>query len=604
MFDIRRIRERAADWLGDVGAAALFVAGDVLGAVGKAVRGEPHEEAFERGDESDDELRTRIKATRARGEPCPGFHVDCEPCDLCASPPEPAAPRIEVRDGVEWLAGADWDGANKGCHAHSAPEDWWSCTAHIDGQHVATTEVGTHAAQIWHRWPIGPAAGTSPPAGQGPAPHPPGGVQTVDGGALWGVYADILTERMAQDRKWGGPKHDDAHEVSEWVVFIQEKLDRAEEADDDAGYRRRMVQVAALAVAAVESLDRQRAPAVKPPHNEAPGALGEAVRAIDGLNLIASEGKRIGWPHGERKPVALADLGLTAADLARTSPMPPPGPWRDLVERAQAETPANLCAIAAEATRATDARAAPPAASAAERVPESPSGGAGAPWRGLEYDVGEATWDPGVWVAEARDYIATFDGQHAEERAREYAALMSEPAEDPAPSACDACGKPASTGRCFACTVALQGTEAVRATLVDSGPPALPKPDAVRVGQRWQWVGDADGEEHRRPFAVDRVLVKCAEGYSESGQLHVGEIDKMLSSPLYRFLGMVKPSRVEVGQRWRCVGVDGEFVVRWLYEDGVSVRLGPAEDEASGKIVARIADMLGLREWSYVGGGK
>lgn len=76
------------------------------------------------------------------------------------------------------------------------------------------------------------------------------------------VYDDIKDERRRQDTQWGGPEHDDRHAIDEWLDFIQKQLNEAEaligadEPDGDMQFRSRLVKVAALAVAAVESLDR------------------------------------------------------------------------------------------------------------------------------------------------------------------------------------------------------------------------------------------------------------------------------------------------------------------------------------------------------------
>lgn len=74
------------------------------------------------------------------------------------------------------------------------------------------------------------------------------------------IFADVAIERLSQDKKWGGPKHDDKHSARDFVMFIQEKSNiaatKAYYADWD-DVRKRLIQVAALAVAAVESLDRK-----------------------------------------------------------------------------------------------------------------------------------------------------------------------------------------------------------------------------------------------------------------------------------------------------------------------------------------------------------
>lgn len=76
------------------------------------------------------------------------------------------------------------------------------------------------------------------------------------------ALTDIAAERGRQDRKWGGPKHDDQKSPNDFVQHIE---DYAGWARVMAGmgsfekYRRRMIQVAALAVAAVEAADRATA---------------------------------------------------------------------------------------------------------------------------------------------------------------------------------------------------------------------------------------------------------------------------------------------------------------------------------------------------------
>lgn len=74
------------------------------------------------------------------------------------------------------------------------------------------------------------------------------------------VYDEIRAERARQDVKWGGPEHDDEHTTGVWIGDVRRYADKAEDAEsggDYAKWRRRMVQIAALTVAAVESHDRQ-----------------------------------------------------------------------------------------------------------------------------------------------------------------------------------------------------------------------------------------------------------------------------------------------------------------------------------------------------------
>lgn len=74
------------------------------------------------------------------------------------------------------------------------------------------------------------------------------------------VLAQVAAERGRQDAKWGGPEHDDEHTTADFVLLIQDYaswarvmagMDSAEKA------LRRLIQVAALAVAAVESIERK-----------------------------------------------------------------------------------------------------------------------------------------------------------------------------------------------------------------------------------------------------------------------------------------------------------------------------------------------------------
>ncbi len=53
----------------------------------------------------------------------------------------------------------------------------------------------------------------------------------------------------------GGPSHDDEHPLADWLDFLQIQLTGI---SGDAGQARaRLLKVAALSVAAIESLDRQ-----------------------------------------------------------------------------------------------------------------------------------------------------------------------------------------------------------------------------------------------------------------------------------------------------------------------------------------------------------
>lgn len=80
------------------------------------------------------------------------------------------------------------------------------------------------------------------------------------------VIRDVLTERARQDSKWGGPTHDDAHGLYDWSYEITTRADDLaaiavflEPVADfqQKNVRKILVEIAALAVAAIESHDRK-----------------------------------------------------------------------------------------------------------------------------------------------------------------------------------------------------------------------------------------------------------------------------------------------------------------------------------------------------------
>lgn len=81
-----------------------------------------------------------------------------------------------------------------------------------------------------------------------------------------GICAEIMTERFRQDAQWGGPEHDDQHSAWDWNRFIKYQLDAAtnivlnakmgDEPISKGTWRGRMIKIAALAIAAIESRDR------------------------------------------------------------------------------------------------------------------------------------------------------------------------------------------------------------------------------------------------------------------------------------------------------------------------------------------------------------
>jgi hypothetical protein len=84
--------------------------------------------------------------------------------------------------------------------------------------------------------------------------------QTYSEGESSAALVDVGLERFRQDEKWGGQEHDDTHQTWEFVQLIQDYAGWARVMAGMGSYekaRRRLVQVAALAVAAVESIDRK-----------------------------------------------------------------------------------------------------------------------------------------------------------------------------------------------------------------------------------------------------------------------------------------------------------------------------------------------------------
>ena len=73
------------------------------------------------------------------------------------------------------------------------------------------------------------------------------------------IFEEIRNERAYQDAKWGGQEHDDGVETEDsWVHYITEYANSTGRAEGRA-FRERMIKVAALAVAALESHDRKAA---------------------------------------------------------------------------------------------------------------------------------------------------------------------------------------------------------------------------------------------------------------------------------------------------------------------------------------------------------
>jgi hypothetical protein len=91
------------------------------------------------------------------------------------------------------------------------------------------------------------------------------------------VLFEIRLERHEQDKQWGGPAHDDTHTPYDWLSYMGHQADLISQALSSNGFygynaqnaslldnvavcsltRQHFIKIAALAVAAVESLDRK-----------------------------------------------------------------------------------------------------------------------------------------------------------------------------------------------------------------------------------------------------------------------------------------------------------------------------------------------------------
>lgn len=80
------------------------------------------------------------------------------------------------------------------------------------------------------------------------------------------IFKEIEAERDYQDKRWGGPGVDDEkNKPNDWVSYIAKYSTRWQDGtffpyipETEDEFRKCMVKVAALAVAAIEQVDRQR----------------------------------------------------------------------------------------------------------------------------------------------------------------------------------------------------------------------------------------------------------------------------------------------------------------------------------------------------------
>jgi len=66
------------------------------------------------------------------------------------------------------------------------------------------------------------------------------------------IFQEVLEERVNQDTEWGGPEHDDTHNMYDWFDFIGKQVFEGIKGIP----RTALVKIAALAFAGIESIDR------------------------------------------------------------------------------------------------------------------------------------------------------------------------------------------------------------------------------------------------------------------------------------------------------------------------------------------------------------
>jgi len=71
------------------------------------------------------------------------------------------------------------------------------------------------------------------------------------------ILNQIEKERERQDLKWGGPAHDDRHDERDWLHYLEHQLFGYVRASTIWEGRARLLKLAALTVAVIESIDRQ-----------------------------------------------------------------------------------------------------------------------------------------------------------------------------------------------------------------------------------------------------------------------------------------------------------------------------------------------------------
>jgi hypothetical protein len=90
----------------------------------------------------------------------------------------------------------------------------------------------------------------------------PEGIALSDPLHLMAVLSELALIRDTQDRQWGGTVHDDHNEPWDWVAYITKSLGRSIVYPPTTkralvSFRQELMKVAAIAVAAAQSIDRK-----------------------------------------------------------------------------------------------------------------------------------------------------------------------------------------------------------------------------------------------------------------------------------------------------------------------------------------------------------
>jgi len=75
------------------------------------------------------------------------------------------------------------------------------------------------------------------------------------------AYDKIKKERRKQDKKWGGPSHDDEHPLRFWAELLETQITQYRESvwtDDMSDAQHQLAQIAALAVAGWQAIERRK----------------------------------------------------------------------------------------------------------------------------------------------------------------------------------------------------------------------------------------------------------------------------------------------------------------------------------------------------------